>query len=77
MTRGRAMEDLSVRIDADVKARARGAVFALRGTEQAIDGGVSGLVERLLSRELGRLEKRHNAGEPFPLVDQLPRGPGI
>lgn len=67
-------DDLSVRIDKDVKSRARAAAAALRG-DAAVAGGVSGIVERLLLREVTRLEKAHNAGDRFPAVDRLPRGP--
>lgn len=64
-------------IDRGTRDRARAAVAALRGTEDSIDGGLSGLVERLLDREVTRLERKHNGGEPFPGVERLPTGPGI
>jgi hypothetical protein len=40
--------------------------------------GVSSFQEflaRALQTEVARLQKKHNNGQPFPEVDQLPRGP--
>lgn len=54
-------------LDVELVARARGAVSALD-----VEGGLSGLVSRLLQSEVERLEAAH--GGPFPPVDQLPRG---
>jgi len=68
---------VGISIDRLTRDRARAAVAALRGTDAAIDGGLSGMVERLLAREVSRLERKHNDGQPFPDVDRLTTGPGI
>ena len=66
---------LAVNIDPQVRERARAAIAGLRGTEDSIDGGMSGLVNAALAHELRRLEVEHNDGKPFPNVDRLHRGP--
>lgn len=68
---------VGILIDRATRDRARAAIAALRGTDHAIDGGMSGLIETLLAREVKRLERAHNGGQPFPDVDRLPAGPGI
>lgn len=68
---------IGVNVTAETRARARAAVAALRGTEAAIDGGLSGLVEQALAREVKRLERAHNDGQPFDQVHGLTRGPGV
>lgn len=77
MTRGRLDTPLGIKLSADTAARARAAVAGLRGSEHAIEGGLSGLIEQALQRELRRLERAHNGGERFPDVERLPKGPGV
>ena len=68
---------LSVNVEPEVLSRARAAVAALRGTDHAVDGGLSGLVNAALKDALDRLEALHNGGDPFPEVRRLKRGPGL
>lgn len=77
MSTSRFTTALSVNIEPDVLARARAAVAALRGTDDAVDGGLSGLVNAALKDALDRLEQVHNGGAPFPVVERLKRGPGL
>jgi heptaprenylglyceryl phosphate synthase len=67
----------STNIEGDTLARARATVAALRGTDRAIVGGMSGLVNDALRAEIERLEAEHNAGIPFPDVARLKRGKAI
>jgi hypothetical protein len=46
----------------DVLERARDAVVALASTEQLT---LAELVQRAIERELDRLQREHNAGQPF------------
>lgn len=60
-------------ISRDVIEEARGAVEALLGTEHRISLNL--LAENALRRELKRLSKAHNGGEPFsPPMRDLPVG---
>ena len=60
-------------ISRDVIEEARGAVEALLGTEHRISLNL--LAENALKRELKRLSKAHNDGEPFsPPMRDLPVG---
>lgn len=68
---------LGVNVTVETRDRARAAVAALRGTDAAVAGGLSGLVEQALLREVKRLERLHNGGVPFDQVDGLTRGPGV
>lgn len=69
---------LGVVVEPDVYGRARAAVFHLRGTEHAIAGGLSGLVNTALQHELERLEQEHvGNGGHFPEAGYLPPGPAI
>ncbi len=65
---------LSANVESSTLARARAAVAGLRGTEHAIEGGMSGLVNEGLLQVVEQLEATHNNGEPFPDVDRLRRG---
>jgi hypothetical protein len=60
-------------VDEDLVVRTRAAVAALENTPHDV-GNMSAIVERLLRAEIENLEKRLNAGQPFPQVKQLPRG---
>lgn len=75
MTRTNLTAALNVNVEPQVRARAKAAVAALRGSEDAVDGGLSGLVNAALAHELRRLEREHNGGRPFPVVERLHRGP--
>ncbi|MCL2542307.1 MAG: hypothetical protein FWE71_07610 [Nocardioidaceae bacterium] len=77
MTRSRLDTPLGIKLSAETAARARALVAGLRGTPEALDGGLSGLIEQALERELRRLERAHNGGQRFPDVERLPKGPGV
>lgn len=68
---------VSLNIERDVLTRARAAVAGLRGSELAIDGGLSGLVNDALVSRLEEIERLHNDGRPFAMVDRLKRGRSI
>lgn len=68
---------VSLNLERHVLTRARAAVAGLRGSESAIDGGLSGLINDALVVRLDELERDHNGGLPFAIVDRLKRGKSV
>ncbi|MBN1443310.1 MAG: hypothetical protein JXA90_11430, partial [Planctomycetes bacterium] len=61
---GRASPRITFTLPAELHSRAKGAVAHL--SEKPGRWSLSELVRRGLAREVKRLEKQHNGGEPFP-----------
>lgn len=67
-------DQVGIYLDTEFRQRVRTAVKASAYFEGT--GSLSDLIERLLEKEVQRLEKKYNGGEPFkPDTKNLPSGP--